>query len=84
MVYRSLPVTRQVVGFYPAFSPLPCVTEAMQGGIFSVTLSVNLNLRRGCPRFPRADCPVVSGLSSPQLTRKWSKGDCPSSSIILG
>ena len=34
-VYPALFVTRQAVGFYPTFSPLP------EGGIFSVALAVD-------------------------------------------
>ena len=77
------PVTRRAVGSYPAFSPLPRHAKAKQGGIFSVTLSVDPDLHRDRPRFPGADCPMVSGLSSPPLTRRRRKGDCPSSTIII-
>jgi len=37
-VFRALPVTRQAVSSYLAFSPLPC--PCGQGGLFSVALSV--------------------------------------------
>src|SRR5271155_785220 len=37
-VFRALPVTRQAVSFYLAFSPLP--SPCGRGGLFSVALSV--------------------------------------------
>src|SRR5271170_2256425 len=39
-VFRALAVTRQAVGFYPTFSPLP--HPCRRGGLFSVALSVEM------------------------------------------
>ena len=56
-VFRAPPVARRAVGFYPAFSPLPEIRRST-GGLFSVTLSVNGDLRLRPPRVLRG---VLSG-----------------------
>jgi len=53
----SQPVARLLVGTYPTGSPLPC---KMQGGMFSVVLSVG-SLRLGVTQYR---CSVEPGLSS--------------------
>jgi len=73
---RRLPGTG--VGSYPTVSPLPHITEATQGGLFSVTLSVGLGSPPNRPRLPGAEYPVVSGLSSPNPVSRV-RSDCPGS-----
>jgi len=45
------------VSSYLAFSTLPALRCQRTGGVFSVTLSVNLDLRLGCPRVLRGMLP---------------------------
>ena len=51
------------VGSYPAFSTL-LYTQGVQGGMFSVILSIVRSFRLGLPRFREACCLSVFGLSS--------------------
>ena len=86
-VCRAPLLSPGAVGSYPAFSPLLhqssspraifAEVEDERSGIFSVTLSVAKNFRPALPRFRRACCLVVSGLSSPAFAR--SRSDRPPS-----
>src|SRR3979409_1449074 len=56
-VFRASRIAPRAVSSYLAFSPLPALRCQSTGGVFSVTLSVNPDLRRGCPRVLRGMLP---------------------------
>src|SRR6267142_7151739 len=56
-VFRASRIAPRAVSSYLAFSPLPALRCQRTGGVFSVTLSVNPDLRRGCPRVLRGMLP---------------------------
>ena len=56
-VFRASRITPRAVSSYLAFSTLPELRCQRTGGVFSVTLSVNLGLGRGCPRVLRGMLP---------------------------
>jgi hypothetical protein len=56
-VFRASRIAPRAVSSYLAFSTLPALRCQRTGGVFSVTLSVNLDLRRGCPRVLRGMLP---------------------------
>ena len=61
-VFRASRITPRAVSSYLAFSPLPALKKEQlfsqrTGGVFSVTLSVNPDLGRGCPRILRGMLP---------------------------
>ena len=62
-VYHASSVTIGAVGSYPTISTLPVSLRTI-GGLFSAALSVRSGLHRTIPRFHKARCPLVSGLSS--------------------
>ena len=69
-VYHASSVTIGAVGSYPTISTLPVSLRTI-GGLFSAALSVRSGLHRTVPRFHKARCPLVSGLSSkPSPKRK--------------
>ena len=55
-VFPAARITSRAVSLYLAFSPLPAFSQRT-GGMFSVTLSVNPDFRRGCPRILRGMLP---------------------------
>ena len=52
-VFRASRITPRAVSSYLAFSPLPALCCQRTGGVFSVTLSVNVRFRERCPRILR-------------------------------
>src|SRR4051812_10155534 len=56
-VFRASRIAPGAVSSYLAFSPLPALRCQRTGGIFSVTLSVNPDLRRDRPRVLRGMLP---------------------------
>src|ERR1051325_5051670 len=56
-VFRASRITPRAVSSYLAFSTLPALRCQRTGGVFSVTLSVNPNLRRSRPRVLRGMLP---------------------------
>src|SRR5881396_1428071 len=56
-VFRASRITPRAVSSYLAFSTLPALRCQRTGGVFSVTLSVNPDLGRGCPRVLRGMLP---------------------------
>src|SRR4051812_23783253 len=56
-VFRASRIAPRAVSSYLAFSTLPDLRCQRTGGVFSVTLSVNLDLGRGCPRVLRGMLP---------------------------
>ncbi len=56
-VFRASRITPRAVSSYLAFSTLPALRCQRTGGVFSVTLSFNPALRRGCPRVLRGMLP---------------------------
>ncbi len=56
-VFRASQITPRAVSSYLAFSPLPALRCQRTGGVFSVTLSVNSDLRPGRPRVLRGMLP---------------------------
>src|SRR2546430_8471029 len=61
-VFRASRITSRAVSSYLAFSPLPALKKEQlffqrTGGVFSVTLSVNVRLRERCPRILRGMLP---------------------------
>ena len=56
-VFPAARITSCPVSSYLAFSPLPDLCCQRTGGVFSVTLSVNPDLRLACPRVLRGMLP---------------------------
>src|SRR5947207_15817947 len=56
-VFPASRIAPRAVSSYLAFSTLPALRCQRTGGVFSVTLSVNLDLRLGCPRVLRGMLP---------------------------
>src|SRR3979409_752467 len=56
-VFRASRIAPRAVSSYLAFSTLPALRCQRTGGVFSVTLSVNPDLGRGCPRVLRGMLP---------------------------
>src|SRR5438309_8993850 len=56
-VFRASRITPRAVSSYLAFSTLPALRCQRTGGVFSVTLSVNPDLGRSCPRILRGMLP---------------------------
>src|SRR3954470_24120997 len=56
-VFHASRITPRAVSSYLAFSTLPDLRCQRTGGVFSVTLSVNPDLGRGCPRVLRGMLP---------------------------
>src|SRR6266480_2692760 len=56
-VFPASQITPRAVSSYLAFSPLPALRCQRTGGVFSVTLSVNPDLGRDCPRVLRGMLP---------------------------
>ena len=89
-VFRALPVARQAVSSYLAFSPLPC--PCGRGGLFSVALSVRrlappsrvyLRHEAWAPtRSYAASRPLVFGLSSPGLDGRKRSSARPESRVM--
>src|SRR5438128_5755635 len=55
-VFRASRIAPRAVSFYLALSPLPALVQRT-GGIFSVTLSINIRFRERCPRVVRGMLP---------------------------
>src|SRR5438874_12480634 len=56
-VFHASRIAPRAVSSYLAFSTLPALRCQRTGGVFSVTLSVNPDLDRGCPRLLRGMLP---------------------------
>src|SRR3954464_13007975 len=56
-VFPASRIAPRAVSSYLAFSTLPVLRCQRTGGVFSVTLSVNPGLGRGCPRVLRGMLP---------------------------
>src|SRR5437763_7466840 len=56
-VFPASRIAPRAVSSYLAFSTLPALRCQRTGGVFSVTLSVNPDLGRGCPRVLRGMLP---------------------------
>lgn len=70
-VCHASDVTIGAVSSYLTFSPLPRPVNKsyVAGSIFSVALSIPVNLLYGIPGFPGASCSSEPGLSSPTTLR---------------
>jgi len=80
-VFHASRITSRAVSSYLAFSPLPALCCQRTGGVFSVTLSVSPDFRRGRPRVLRGMLPygVRTFLSRvpPSGTRQRSSAIAP-------
>jgi hypothetical protein len=80
-VFRASRIASRAVSSYLAFSPLPALCCQRTGGVFSVTLSVNVPFRERCPRVLRG-MPPYGVRTFLQRTLRFTSDHLPSATNL--